>query len=132
MKIVKRVLPNGLTIILAPIEGSKTTYTVFYVGAGWKYEQPDNLGISHFVEHMMFKGTQKRPTFRDIVREIEKRGGTINAFTDIEFTCYEVELASRFADIAYEVLSDNILNSKFEPETMEAERGPVLEEVKIV
>lgn len=127
--IVRESLPNGLTVILVPIEGSKTICEMFAVRAGWKYEWPEVYGISHFIEHMMFRGTEKRPTEEKISEEVEGRGGAINAGTMDEYTVYWVHLPGRFIDLAHELLSDMVLNSRFDPEAIEIEKGPVQEEL---
>ncbi|RLC35111.1 MAG: hypothetical protein DRZ76_00995 [Candidatus Nealsonbacteria bacterium] len=128
MEIIRERLSNGLTVILAPIEGRKTVCEMFAVRAGWKYEWPEIYGLSHFIEHMMFRGTKKRPSGEKITGEIESRGGEINAGTNDEYTVYVVKIAGRFINIAHDVISDMILNSKLESAKIKIEKGPILEE----
>ena len=129
MEILERRLPSGLTVILAPMEGTKTVTEIFVVRAGWKYEWPEIYGLSHFIEHMAFKGTAKRPTTQDITREVDGKGGMINAFTHEEFTGYWFKMSSRFADVIHDLVSDMLLCSKFDPEEIKRERGTILEEL---
>ena len=132
MEIIKEKLSNGLTVILAPIENSKSICEVFMVKAGWKYEWPEVYGISHLIEHMMFRGTKKRLDEEEIAAEIESKGGDINAGTDDESTVYSVKLPARFTNIAHDILSDMLLNSKFDPRIIEVERGPISEELACI
>ena len=89
----------------------------------------DENGISHFIEHMFFKGTNKR-TAKDIVQEIENIGGQINAFTSKETTCYYLKSLNTQVDLCLDVLSDMLLNSKFDEEEIAKEQGVVIEEIK--
>lgn len=132
MEILKEKLPSGLTVILAPMSGTKTITEVFMARAGWQYEWPEIYGLSHFIEHMLFKGTAKYPAPQDISKEVENRGGMISAFTGREYTGYWVKLSVRFIDIVHNLLSDMVLNSKFDPEEIDRERGTILGELHIL
>jgi len=129
MEIIKETLPSGLTVILVPMAGTKSITEVFIVRAGWKYEWPEIYGLSHFIEHMAFRRTNKRPTAEAIVKEVEGRGGTINALTIDEYTFYCVKIPARFINTAHDIISDMLLNSKFDQEEIDIERGPILEEL---
>lgn len=127
----KDSLPNGLRIITSPMSGVKSTTVLVLVGAGSRYEENENNGISHFAEHMFFKGTHERPTTFDISSTIDSVGGDFNAFTSKEYTGFYVKSASTHLDLALEVLADIILNSKFDSEEINRERGVILEEIKM-
>lgn len=130
MEIIKEVLPNGLTVILAPIESCKSVAEIFITRAGWKYEYPEISGISHFTEHMFFRGTEKRPSKKAINNEIISRGGLINAGTEEDYASYWVKISGRFLSIAHDVLSDMIMNSRFSPEGINIEKSTILEELR--
>ena len=110
----KHVLENGLTII----------------GEEIPYVKSISLGVSHFIEHMLFKGTRNR-TSKQIASEIDNLGGQINAFTSKECTCYYVKLLDSHIDIGIDVLSDMILNSKFNEDDLDKERSVIIEELKM-
>lgn len=128
---IKRVLPSGLTVILAPMEGTKTITAVVAVGAGWKYETLDIHGLSHFLEHMAFKGTVRRPKTIDIAKEIDGIGGIMNAFTSEEMTGYFIKAASEHAPLVLDVISDMLLHSLLEPVEIERESGTIIEELRM-
>ena len=129
MEVIKEILSNGLTVILAPMEGTKTITEFYIVKAGWKDEQPENSGISHFIEHLIFKGTKKRPSAQDIIKEVEGKGGEINAETTDEYTYYWIKLPSRFIGTAHDLLSNMLLISEFDSHEVEKEKGIILEEL---
>jgi predicted Zn-dependent peptidase len=99
--------------------------------AGSRYEQKDTNGIAHFAEHMFFKGTERRPTSRDITTEIDSIGGEFNAFTGKEYTGYYVKCAAEQRGVAFDVLVDMLRHSKFEPEEIEREKGVIVEEMNM-
>jgi len=131
MEIVQRVLPTGLTVILANLENTQTVTGFFAARAGWKYENETNWGIAHFLEHMAFKGTKNRPTKLDISKEVEGRGGLMNAFTSEEMTGYFFKLPYQFTNIACELVSDMLLNSKYEQEEIDKEKGTIIQELRM-
>jgi predicted Zn-dependent peptidase len=124
-------LSNGLPLILAPIKGSKNITALLMVATGSKYENRDNNGISHFLEHMFFKGTEKRPNTFLISSELDKIGGEFNAFTGKEYTGYWVKTASNYIDTGLDVISDMLTNSKFDSEEIEREKGVIVEELNM-
>jgi predicted Zn-dependent peptidase len=100
-------------------------------GTGSKYETRETNGISHFLEHMFFKGTKKRPTTLAISSELDKVGGEYNAFTSKEYTGYWVRVESRQVNLAFDVISDMLLNSKFDQKEIDREKGVIIEEVNM-
>ncbi len=124
-------LSNGLPVIISPMRGTKTATVLFIVGTGSKYENKINSGISHFVEHMMFKGTKKRPNSMAITTELDAIGSENNAFTDKENTGYYVKAESDQIEIALDVLSDMIMNSKFDAKEIKKEKGVITEELNM-
>jgi len=127
----KSKLANGVRVILAPMKSTKTVTVLVVIGTGSKNENEKNRGISHFLEHMFFKGTAKRPTKLDIAKELDSVGGLYNAFTGKEHTGFWAKVGSRHCDLALDVISDMLLNSKLGAEDIEAERGTVIEELNM-
>ena len=125
----KVFLSNGMTLILEKTKSNSITLGVC-VKTGSNNEGKNNKGVSHFIEHMLFEGTKKR-TAQEIVREIEGVGGEFNAFTDHEITFFYTKLLSKYFDKALNVISDIILNSVFDEETIEKERKVILEEINL-
>ncbi|WP_160690336.1 pitrilysin family protein [Clostridium sp. C2-6-12] len=123
-------LKNGLRIVTEKIEYLNSISVGVMVQNGSRNESSEVNGISHFIEHMFFKGTNKR-TAKKVMEDIENVGGQINAFTSKEATCYYVKALSTHLDLSLEVLSDIILNSKFDPEEIEKEKGVVIEEINM-
>lgn len=126
----KHVLENGLTIIGEDIPYVKSISLGVWINAGSRIEDEEISGVSHFIEHMLFKGTKNR-TSKQIASEIDNLGGQINAFTSKECTCYYVKLLDSHIDIGIDVLSDMILNSKFNEEDLDKERSVIIEELKM-
>jgi predicted Zn-dependent peptidase len=127
----KTVLDNGLKVITSTMPHSRSVSIAFLVGAGSCYESQEEAGISHFTEHLFFKGTQRRPTAKEISQDIEGVGGIINASTDKEATIFWCKVASSHFAIALDVLSDLLLNSRFESTDIEKERQVVIEEINM-
>ena len=124
-------LRNGIKVITEPLQNYNSVAVGIWVKTGSTCEKPEENGISHFIEHMMFKGTQKR-TARDIAVDMDKIGGQLNAFTAKECTCYHARVVPDKLDTAIEVLSDLFINPKIEEEELEKEKGVVLEEIAMV
>ena len=124
----KHVLPNKLTVILAPMDTRSVTGLVL-VAAGSRYESRKTNGISHFLEHMFFKGTKKRPTALDVASEIDSLGGVNNAFTSKEYTGYFIKAGSTHVDSVLEIISDMLYNSTFKNEEFERERNVIFQEI---
>lgn len=128
MEFKKHVLKNGLRVVLAPMKDTETVTVQILVEAGSKYEKKSNNGISHFLEHMMFKGTKKRPHAKNISEELDGIGGEYNAFTSKEQTGYWVKVPQQHFDLALDVVSDLYLNSLLEQKEINKERGVILQE----
>ena len=127
----KTTLENGLRVITIPMENANSVTVLILVGTGSKYESKDINGISHFLEHMFFKGTEKRPTTLDISETLDSVGGEYNAFTSKEVTGYWAKVDKRHSDVALDWITDIFLNSKFDAEEIEREKGVIIEEVNM-
>ncbi len=128
----KITLPNGLRIVNSFMPHTRSVSVTIFVGAGSRYESDAQAGLSHFIEHLFFKGTAKRPTAKAISEAIESVGGVINAGTDRELTVYWVKVAAPHFDLALDVVADTLLHSKFEPAEIEKERQVVIEELNMI
>lgn len=128
-KIIK--LPNQLEVITAPITGAKTVTVLVMAATGSRFENKANSGVSHFLEHLFFKGTVKRPTTLAISSALDRVGGEFNAFTGKEYTGYYVKVETSQLELALDVLSDMLLNSKFAAEEIEREKGVIIEELNM-
>ena len=117
--------------MLVPNKNTQAVTVLAVVGAGSKYENKKNNGISHFVEHMFFKGTQKRPNTLAISETLDRVGGFYNAFTSKEYTGYFAKVASKHADLALDWVSDIFLNSKIDSKEIEKEKGVIIEELNM-
>ena len=127
----KSKLQNGVRVITIPMKSTKTVTVLVMVGTGSKNENEKNRGISHFLEHMFFKGTKKRPSKLAISKELDKVGGSFNAFTGKERTGFYAKVDSKHCDLALDVISDMLLNSNFTAEDIDSERGTVIEELNM-
>src|SRR3990172_2349929 len=125
----KTVLPNGLRLILVPMNGVSSVATAVMVGVGSRYETTQINGISHFLEHMVFKGTKKYPTTDD-VNVIERAGGLQNAYTDIDVTNYHNKALSTDWQLALEVNKELALAPLLEQKHVDRERDVIIEEMK--
>ncbi|WP_195945359.1 M16 family metallopeptidase [Paraclostridium bifermentans] len=123
-------LSNGLTIIGEEIPYLKSITLGVWVNAGSRIENEELGGISHFIEHMLFKGTKNR-TSKEIASTIDNLGGQINAFTSKECTCYYVKLLDEHIDIGIDILSDMFLNPLFDEKDIDKERQVIIEELKM-
>lgn len=124
----KTILKNGLRLVSAPMAGSQSTTVLVLFGAGSKYETKEINGLSHFLEHMFFKGTKKRPTTLALSEFLDRVGGEYNAFTAQEMTGYYAKVAPEYIDMALDWVSDILLNSKFDAKEIEREKGVITEE----
>ncbi len=123
-------LKNGVRVVTEYIPHVRSVSLGIWVGNGSRNETPKNSGISHFIEHMFFKGTQKR-TAKDIAESIDSIGGQINAFTAKEYTCYYTKTLDSHLDLALDLLSDMFFNSKIDEKDIETERRVILEEINM-
>lgn len=126
----KHVLPNGVRILTEEIEHVRSVAIGLWVGAGSRNETEGYEGISHFIEHMFFKGTEKR-TARQLAESLEAVGGQLNAFTTKEITCYYAKVLDEDISLAIDVLADMFFNSRFDSNEMEKEKNVVIEEIKM-
>lgn len=127
----KYLIDNGLKVITAPMKGTRAVTVLILIGIGSRYESEQLNGITHFLEHMLFRGTSKRPSAKTISETIDRVGGELNAYTSEESTGFFIHLASSHLELALDVLSDMLLNSKFEREEIEKEKGVILEEINM-
>ncbi|MDE2836618.1 MAG: pitrilysin family protein [Chloroflexota bacterium] len=125
----RTTLPNGLRVLSSTMPHVRSVSTGIFVGAGSRYEDDSVAGASHFLEHMLFKGTAKRPEPQMISRAIESVGGIMNASTDREATLYYTKVARDHFAIALDVLADMYNAPLFQPDEIERERGVILEEL---
>jgi predicted Zn-dependent peptidase len=125
------VLENGLRVLTAPMPEAQSVTCMIMLAAGSRYETPETNGIAHFSEHMFFKGTERRPSARDIAGEIDAIGGEFNAFTGKEYTAYYVKCAAEHRDVALDVLVDMLRNSRFDAEEIDREKGVIVEEMNM-
>jgi len=125
----KDVLPNGVRVLTETVSHVQSVSVGIWAGSGARDEDDTNQGISHFLEHMLFKGTETRSA-KQIADEFDSVGGQLNAFTEKEYTCYFGRVLREHLPMAVDVLSDMFLNSKLDPAEIELEKGVVLEEIK--
>ncbi len=127
----KFTLKNGLRIISVPDKKSKAVTVLILVGTGSKYEKKEINGISHLLEHLLFKGTKKKPTPIDIIEPLDRVGGVYNAFTSEEYTGYYAKTSSEYFDLALDTISDIYLNSKLDLKEMKKEKSVIIEEINM-
>ena len=131
MKFHKSVLPNGVRVIIVPVLGVESATTLVMYGAGSRYEEKRNNGVSHFLEHMAFKGTTNRPSAREISGLIDGIGAEFNAFTGKEYTGYYIKSATTHISLCLDVLSDMLKNLLLDPSEIEREKGVIVEEINM-
>ncbi len=127
----KTILPNGLRLITVPQAGSESMTVLVLFKTGSKYETKNINGISHFLEHMFFKGTKKRPDTQAVSEVLDRVGGAYNAFTLKETTGYWAKVAAEHWEIAVDWVADILLNSKFDAQEIEREKGVIVEEINM-
>lgn len=127
----KYTLKNGLTVVLVPVKNVFSVDLKLCVRVGSQYERKEISGISHLLEHMNFKGTEKKPDSISLIKELEQNGGIQNASTDNQFTEYSSHIGFEYAEIALEFLSDIFTNSIFPETEFEKEKGVVIEEIRM-
>jgi predicted Zn-dependent peptidase len=130
--LVKTILPSGLRVVTQDIPQATSVCVAIFVGVGSRYEGDEEGGISHFIEHLCFKGTHKRPHALDISRAIESVGGILNGGTDKELTCYWCKVASKHFAIALDVMSDIVGDPLFNAQDVDKERGVIIEETNMM
>ena len=127
----RKLLKNGLRVINIPMLSFESATVLVMAGAGSRYETKKNNGISHFLEHMAFKGTKKRPTAAEISGLIDGIGGEFNAFTTKEYTGYYIKSSKNNIDISFDLISDMLQNSLLDKNEIEKEKGVILEEINL-
>ncbi len=127
----KTVLKNGVRVVSEKISHIRSISIGIWITAGSRQEVSEERGISHFIEHLVFKGTKNRSA-QDIAKEIDSVGGILNGFTEKEYTCFHAKVLDQHCSLAIELLSDIFLNSTFDPNEIERERNVVLQEIKMV
>lgn len=131
MDFKRTVLSNGLRVLTIPMPSFESATVMLMVAAGSRYETKQNNGISHFLEHMAFKGTKKRPTAMDIASLIDGMGGEFNAFTGKETTGYYIKSSVANVDLSMDILSDIMQHSLFDAAEIEKEKGVIMEEINL-
>ncbi|MBE3581601.1 MAG: insulinase family protein [Thermoanaerobacteraceae bacterium] len=126
----KTILPNGIRVVTEEMPYVHSVALGIWVGAGSRHETDENHGVSHFLEHLLFKGTHRRNA-REIAEALESVGGVLNAFTTKEYTCFYTRVLAEYLDLAIDVLSDMFFNSRFDPEDIAKEKKVILEEIKM-
>ncbi len=128
--ILTTALPNGIKIITETMTHVRSVSVGAWVGTGSRRETPEQNGVSHFIEHMLFKGTATRSA-EDIARQVDSLGGNLDAFTGKEMVCYNTKVLDQHLPVAMDILSDLVLNPAFREEDIEKEKGVILEEIKM-
>ena len=129
--IKKEVLDNGLTILTEQMPHVRSISMGIWLKIGSRSETSELNGVAHFIEHLLFKGTSHR-TAEEIARQVDSIGGHLDAFTAKETICYSTKVLDEHLPIAFDILSDLVLNPKFDSDDMEKERSVILEEIKMV
>jgi len=127
----KEVFPNGLTILTEEMPNLRSVTLGVWLKQGSRHEQPEENGVSHFIEHLLFKGTERR-TSAEIARTIDAIGGQCDAFTSKEYTCFYARVLDERLPVAIDLLSDIVLHPRFDAENIEKERKVIYEEIKMV
>jgi predicted Zn-dependent peptidase len=123
-------LPNGVRVITETMPHVRSVSVGIWIGTGSRRETPERNGLSHFIEHMLFKGTTHRSA-EDIARSVDSIGGNLDAFTAKELVCFNTKVLDEHLSLAWDVLADLVLNPLFRPEDIEKEKGVILEEIKM-
>jgi len=127
----KAVLPNGLTVLTERMAAVRSVSLGAWIAVGSRNEEASQAGISHFLEHMLFKGTERRSA-EAIAQEIEAVGGRLDAFTSREHTCYYAKVLGEHLPVAVDLLADLLLHPRLDPSDVEKERGVILQEIRMV
>jgi predicted Zn-dependent peptidase len=131
MKYHKTILPNGLRIITTPLTNLESATLTIWVGVGSRHEDEALSGLTHFLEHMVFKGSKKRPTAREISESVDAIGAEINAATSKEWTNFYIRTRSTHLKEAFDILSDMLINPLIQKDEVDKERGVILEEISL-
>jgi predicted Zn-dependent peptidase len=126
----RTILPNGLRIVTEPVTHVRSVAMGIWIGTGSRRETPEQNGISHFIEHMLFKGTTHRSA-EEIAKVVDSTGGNLDAYTSKELVSYNTKVIDDHLDLGFDVLSDLVLNPLFQPDDIEKEKSVILEELKM-
>ena len=127
----EKIFSNGFKLITAPARNTKTATVLLLLPAGSRYEYNGLYGASHFIEHLMFKGTSRRPSNLAIAKELDKIGAQFNAFTSKDHTGYWVKTTADKVNVSFDIISDMLFNSLFHPDEFKQEKNVILEEIKM-
>src|SRR5690349_7529381 len=128
--IERSTLPNGVRVITERMNRVRSVTVGVWIGSGSREEQPHETGLSHFIEHMVFKGTKNRSA-EDIARSVDSIGGGLDAFTSKELVSYQVKILDEHLPLAFDIVSDLVRNPLFAKDDIEKEKGVILEELKM-
>jgi predicted Zn-dependent peptidase len=131
MNYKRSILENGLRILTIPMPSFESATVLVLVGAGSRYETKQNNGVSHFLEHMAFKGTEKRPTTLSIANLVDGMGGVFNAYTGKETTGFYIKSAAHNIELSIDILSDMLQNSLLDQKEIDKEKGVIMEEINL-
>jgi len=123
----KIILPQELRLLLIPMRETRAVTAYLVVGTGSRYEKKQENGLAHFLEHLFFKGTKKRPTALDLAKELDSIGASYNAFTSEEMTGFYIQAEASKQALILEILADILQNSLFQPEEIEREKRVIIE-----
>ena len=126
-----RKLKNGITLVLSEDNSTEAVSLIIYIGAGSRYEDESLVGITHFLEHILFDGTKKRPTSLDITKEIDTLGADVNAHPMEEYTNFHIKSAAEHLDKIVDIFSDMLLNSRLSEKDVQREKKVIIEEIKM-
>lgn len=126
-----KTLKNGMKAIFVPQKGATSTTVMVFTKVGSRYESQEINGASHFIEHLMFKGTKRRPTTLDVSKELDRYGAEYNAFTSKDLTAYYVKMDATQTKLAIDLLHDMIFHSKYDAKEIDRERGVIIEEINM-
>lgn len=124
-------LANGLPVVMVPLKGAESMTLLVLCKVGSRYETVELNGASHFIEHLMFKGTKRRPASTDISRVLDRYGAAYNAYTDKDMTGYYIKMDAAHTELAIDLLYDMLFHSHFDAEEMNKERGVIIEEINM-
>lgn len=131
MKPISRDLKNGMRAIVVPMKGAESMTIMVFVRVGSRYESKEINGASHFIEHLMFKGTKRRPDSQTISKELDRYGADYNAFTSKDVTAYYIKMDAAKTALAADMLHDMLFHSKYDPTEIDRERNVILEEINM-
>lgn len=130
-EIHRATAPSGLRLLALPMSGTGTATVMAFVATGSRYEDPEEAGVSHFLEHLFFKGSKKRPTTLQISEALDEVGGEFNAFTSKEMTAFYAKASAKHVKLLVDVIGDMLINPLFQPKEIDRERGVVIEEMNM-